>query len=226
MSTTMDEAAARDSQAAAALPRPPSPSDLAWVGAITAAKAAVVALAVDAFVNSTSPRYSGKAMKVRAIGYTAGLFVVPVAWRLRGRPEPYPRELDLAVTLPLLVDAGGNAIGIYQRAHVDDLIHFADGALLSSVVGALATPRVKTSWEAAGIAALTGTAAAGLWEIAEWVGLKLGAKGMALSYDDTMTDLIETSAGALLGGLVTLMRHPSRLRRVPGRSADPVVATA
>jgi hypothetical protein len=71
---------------------------------------------------------------------------------------------------------------------------------------------------------MTGTAAAGLWEIAEWVGLKLGAKGMALSYDDTMTDLIETSAGALLGGLVTLMRHPSRLRRVPGRAADPVVA--
>ena len=47
--------------------------------------------------------------------------------RLRGRPQPYPREIDLAGTPPLLVDAGGNAIGIYQRAHVDDLIHFADG---------------------------------------------------------------------------------------------------
>lgn len=202
---------------------PPTPADVVWTAAITSAKAAVVALAVDAFMNSTSPRYSGKAMKVRAIGYTAGLFVVPVAWRLRGRPEPYPRELDLAVTLPLLVDAGGNAVGIYQRAHVDDLIHFADGALLASVVGALATPRVKTSWEAAGVAAMAGTAGAGIWEIAEWVGLKLGARGMQLTYDDTMADMIETSAGALLGGLVTLLRHPSRLRKVPGREADPVV---
>ena len=97
------------------------------------------------------------------------------------------------MTLPLLVDAGGNAIGIYQRAHVDDVIHFADGALVAAVVGALATPRVKTSWEAAGVAALAGTAAAGLWEIGEWIGLKLGARGMDLTYDDTMTDLIETT---------------------------------
>ena len=223
VSTTLDEGAAAPSSDA---PPPPTPGEVVWVATITAAKATVIALAMDAFVNSTSPRYSGKAMRVRAIGYTAGLFLVPVAWRLRGRPQPYPRELDLAVTLPLLVDAGGNAIGIYQRAHVDDLIHFADGALLSSVVGALVTPRVKTSWEAAGVAAATGTAAAGLWEIGEWVGLKLGAKGMALTYDDTMTDLIETTAGAVLGALVTLLRHPSRLRRVPGRAADPVVRTS
>lgn len=203
---------------------PPTTGDVVWVAAITASKATVVWLAFDAFLNSSSPRYTGKAMRIRALGYAAGMLIVPVAWRLRGRPQPYPRELDLAVTLPLLVDAGGNAIGIYQRAHIDDLVHFADGALLSSVVGALATPRVKTSWEAAGVATLAGTAAAGLWEIGEWVGLKLGAKGMDLSYDDTITDLAETAAGAFLGGLVTLLRHPSRLGQVPGRPADPVVA--
>jgi hypothetical protein len=211
----------------ATLGRPASPptfGDLAWVAAIGAAKATVVWLAIDAYQNSSSPRYSGKAMRVRAIGYAAGLLSVPLIWRLRDRPQPYPRELDMAVTLPLLVDAGGNAIGIYQRAHVDDLVHFADGALLSSVVGALATPRVKTSWEAAGVAALAGAAAAAMWEIGEWLGLRLGAKGMDLSYDDTMTDLAETIAGAFLGGLVTLLRHPSRLGKVPGRPADPVVA--
>ena len=74
-----------------------------------------------------------------------------------------PRELDLAVTFPLLVDAGGNAIGLYRRAHVDDLVHFADGALVASVVGALATPRVRTPWEAAGAGlAAAGTLAAAL----------------------------------------------------------------
>jgi hypothetical protein len=203
---------------------PPTLGDVGWVAAITAAKATVIWLALDAFLNSSSPRYSGKAMRVRAVGYAGGMLLVPLAWRLRGRPQPYPRELDLAVTLPLLVDAGGNAVGLYQRAHVDDLVHFADGALLAGVVGALATPRVKTSWEAAFVAALAGTAAAGLWEIGEWVGLKLGAKGMNLSYDDTIADLAETAAGAFLGGLVTLLRHPSRLRQVPGRPSDPVVA--
>jgi hypothetical protein len=206
------------------LPRPPSPSDIAWTAAITTVKAAVLALAVDAAVNSDKPRFQGKAMKVRAIGYVGALLVVPVAWRLRGRDDPYPRELDLAVALPILVDAGGNAVGIYQGAHVDDAIHFANGALLAGVVGALASPRAKTGWEAAGFATGIGTAAAAVWEIFEWVAMKLGAKGMDLTYDDTMEDLIETSAGALLGGLVTLLRHPTRLREYPGRGPDQIVS--
>ncbi len=205
---------------------PPSRGDVAWVAAITAAKATVVALAVDAFLNSDQPRYHGKGMRLRAIGYAGGMLLVPVAWRALGRREPYPRELDLAITLPLLVDAGGNAVGIYRRAHVDDVIHFADGAIVASVVGALATPRVRTPWEAAAAGVLTGSAAAGLWEIGEWIGLKLGAQGMDLSYDDTMTDLIETTAGAVLGGVITLLRHPSRLRRVPGTKGDPLVEPA
>jgi hypothetical protein len=211
----------------AALPAsaPPTPLDIGWIAAISAAKAAVIALAIDAWVNSSAPRYSGKAMRVRALGYAGGLLAVPLLWRLRGRPQPYPRELDMAITLPLLVDAGGNAIGIYQRAHVDDLIHFADGATVASIVGALATPRTRTSWEAAGVAALTGMAAAGVWEIGEWIGLRLGARGMDLTYDDTMTDMIETMAGALLGAAITLLRHPSRLRRLPGRGADTLVRT-
>jgi len=204
--------------------RPPSISDVGWSAGITAVKATVVALAVDAFVNSNSPRFNGKAMKVRAVGYTAGLLVVPLAWRLRGRKQPYPRELDMLVALPLLADAGGNAIGIYQRKHVDDAVHFANGALLAGVVGSLAQSRTRTAWEAGAFAAAVGVAAAAIWEISEWVALKFGARGMDLSYDDTMEDLIETSAGALLGGLATLLRNPSRLRRFPGRRDDPVVA--
>ena len=203
---------------------PPTAGDIAWLASITAVKATIIALAIDAFRNSNSPRFSGKAMRVRAVGYGASLFVVPLVWRLRGRTEAYPRELDLAVALPLLADAAGNAVGIYQRAHVDDAIHFANGALLTAVVGALASPRTRTPWEAAGVATAVGVAAAGAWEMGEWVGLKLGAKGMDLSYDDTMEDLIETSAGALLGGFITLLRHPARLRQVPGRQGDPIMA--
>ena len=202
---------------------PPSPGDVAWLAASAASKAALIGLALDALLNSDSPRYSGKAMRIRALGYAGGMLLVPVIWRLRGRRVPYPRELDLAVTLPLLLDAGGNAVGIYQRRHVDDLVHFADGALLAAVVGALASPRTKTSWEAAAAATATATAAAGALEVAEWTAMKLGARGMDLTYDDTMADLAESTAGALLGGLITLLRHPERLRNVPGRAADPVV---
>lgn len=204
--------------------RPPEPEDVAWTATITAVKAVIVALAVDAFVNSHKPRFRGKAMKVRAVGYAGALLVVPLAWRIRGRKQPYPRELDLLVALPILADAGGNAIGMYQNAHVDDAIHFANGALLAGVVGALVQPRTRTAWEAAAFATAIAAAAAAGWEIFEWVAMKLGARGMDLTYDDTMEDLIETSAGALLGGLVTLLRSPARLRRVPGRANDPIVA--
>jgi hypothetical protein len=198
-------------------------SDVAWVATATAVKATIVALAVDAFVNSNKPRFRGKAMKARALGYAGALLVVPVVWRLRGRKEPYPRELDLVVALPILADAGGNAIGMYQNAHVDDAIHFANGALLAGVVGSLAQPRTRTAWEAAAFAAALGTAAGAVWEIFEWIAMKLGARGMDLSYDDTMEDLIETSGGALLGALVTLLRNPAPLRRIPGRADDPIV---
>jgi len=202
---------------------PPAPSDVAWIAAISVLKAAILALALDAAVNSDSPRFSGKAMKVRAVGYVGGLLIVPLAWRIRGRQEPYPKELDLLVALPLLGDAGGNAMGIYQHAHVDDAIHLANGALLAAMVGSLVTPRTRTAWEAASSAAAVGVAAAAGWEMLEWVASKLGARGMELSYDDTMEDLIETAAGALLGGLVTLLRHPTSLRRLPGRAGDPIV---
>lgn len=211
-------------QVTAPAPIPPSPSDLGWVAAITAVKAAVLALAADAFLDSRSPRFKGKAMKVRAIGYAGGLLVVPVAWRALRRTKRYPRELDLLVALPLLADAGGNAVGMYQNAHVDDAIHFANGALLAGIVGTLVQPRTKTAWEAGAFAASAGVASAAAWEIFEWIAFKLGARGMDLSYDDTMEDLIETSAGALLGGVVALLRHPTRLRLIPGRADDPILA--
>jgi len=203
--------------------RPPSISDLAWTAGITAVKSTIIALAVDAFVNSDSPRFSGKAMKIRAIGYAGALLVVPVAWRIAGRDERYPRELDMLVSLPLLIDAGGNAVGIYQRKHVDDAVHFANGALLAGVVGSLAEARTRTAWEASAFATAVGVGAAAMWEIFEWVAMKLGARGMELTYDATMEDMIETSAGALLGGLVTLLRHPTRLREFPGRRDDPIL---
>lgn len=222
----MPDAATVSAASPAQPAKPPSIADVGWTVAITAVKASIVALAADAAINSKQPRFKGKAMKIRALGYVGALTIVPTVWRLRGRKEPYPRELDMLVALPILADAGGNAVGIYQRAHVDDAIHFANGALLAGVVGSLASPRAKTAWEAGAFATAVGTATAAGWEIFEWVAMKLGARGMDLSYDDTMEDLIETSAGALLGGAITLLRHPTRLRRIPGQPGDPIVKRA
>jgi hypothetical protein len=187
---------------------PPSWLDRALEIAILAAKAATLACAIDGFVNADTPRLRGKAIRTRAIGYTAGLFVVPAIWRILPNRGRYPRGLDLAVTVPLLVDAAGNATGLYQEAHLDDVVHFVNAAIVSGVAGALFGTRTDEPWQAA--MAGTGTAIAGetFWEIAEYVAMKAGADGMDLTYDDTMADLAESALGAIVGGLVTWLRMP------------------
>lgn len=187
---------------------PPSWLDRALEIAIVAAKTATIACAIDGFVNADTPRLRGKAIRTRAFGYTAALFVVPAIWRVLPDRGRYPRGLDLAVTLPLLIDAAGNATGLYQEAHIDDVVHFINGAIVSAVAGSLFAMRTDEPWQAA--LAGTGVAITGetLWEIAEFAAMKLGANGMNLTYVDTVADLAESTLGAAVGGLVTWLRMP------------------
>lgn len=192
-------------------PRPTTRSPLAetvLAAAIVAAKTATIAFAIDAFVNANSPRLRGKAIRSRAIGYVGGLLVVPVAWRLLPRRSRYPRALDLAVTVPLLLDAGGNALGLYNKAHIDDVVHVANSAIVSGVAGAMFAPRVDERWQAALAGAGVAIAGESAWELLEYGAMKLGATGMDLTYDDTMADIGEGFLGALLGALFTLRRVP------------------
>src|SRR6476660_8753131 len=157
--------------------------------AIAAAKAATVGFAVDAFVNADTPRLRGKAIRTRAFGYAGALLVVPVLWWLvpdRGR---YPRALDLAVTIPLLLDAGGNALGLYEQAHIDDVVHTANSAIASGVAGALIAPHVDERWQAALAGAGVSVVAEVAWELLEYGAMRLGADGMNLTYEDTMADI-------------------------------------
>jgi hypothetical protein len=179
-----------------------------WL-ALVAAKVATIGFAIDALLHPTAHRFRGKAMRLRALGYIGTLFVVPTVWRLLPNRGRYPRGLDTAVSIPLLLDAAGNSLGIYDDAHVDDVVHVANAAIVSGVTGALVAPRVDERWQAALAAAGLGITGETLWEIMEYVAWRLGADGMNLSYTDTMEDIIESSLGAILGGLYTLARVPS-----------------
>jgi len=204
---------------AADLADPPRPGPFAfappqWLNrildlSIVATKAATVACAIDGFLHADTPRLRGKAIRTRAVGYSAGLLLVPAIWRLLPDRGRYPRGLDLAVTLPLLIDATGNALGLYETAHLDDVVHFLNAAIVSSIGGALFATRTDEAWEAA--MAGTGVAIAGetFWEIAEFVAMKAGADGMDLTYVDTIADMAESAAGAIVGGVVTWLRMPA-----------------
>jgi hypothetical protein len=184
------------------------PLEKALWAALVATKATTVAFGIDALLHANSRRFRGKAMRVRAIGYLGSLLIVPVAWRLLPNRGRYPRGLDIAVTIPLLLDAAGNGLGIYEDAHVDDMVHFANAAIAAGVAGALVAPRVDERWHAALVATGLAITAETLWEILEYTALRMGATGMDLGYADTMEDIIDSTLGAIVGGLFTLTRVP------------------
>jgi hypothetical protein len=196
--------------------RPPSWLDRVLEAAIVVAKGATLACALDAVVNAGSPRLRGKAIRTRAIGYTAGLALVPIAWRLLPDRGRYPRGLDLAVTIPLLIDAGGNAFGLYEEAHLDDVVHVLNAAILSGLASALFAGHVDEPWHAAVAGATTTISAEMAWEVAEFAAMKAGADGMNLTYEDTMADIIESSIGAIVGAAAVWLRMP-RAKRERGR---------
>ena len=191
----------------ATVARPQGFDLLAW-SALVAMKATILAIAIDAVIRPDQPRYRGKAMQTRALGYVGATLVVPLAWRLLPGRGRYPRGLDLAVSTPLLLDAIGNAAGIYQRKRIDDLVHLANGAIVAGVGGALVAPHVDERWQAAVAGAGIGIVGETFWEVAEYVAFRFGARGMDLTYEDTMDDLIESTIGALIGGAFTLTRLP------------------
>ena len=182
--------------------------DATLAAVTTVAKVVTIVCAVDALLNADSPRLRGKAIRTRAVGYTASLFIVPVLWRLLPDRGRYPQELDLAVTTPLLLDAVGNALGLYEEAHIDDVVHLANAAIVSGVAGALFAPRVDERWQAALAGAGVAIVAETAWELAEYGAWRLGADGMNLTYEDSMDDIGESWIGAVLGALFTLTRTP------------------
>jgi hypothetical protein len=187
---------------------PPPWLDRALEVAIIAAKGATIACAIDGFVNADTPRLRGKGIRARAFGYTGALFLVPAIWRMLPNRGRYPRGLDLAVTLPLLVDAAGNSLGLYDEAHLDDVVHFLNAGIASGVAGSLFATRTDDPWEAAVAGASASIAAEAIWEVGEYVAMKAGANGMNLSYGDTIGDIADTIAGAIIGGVVTWLRMP------------------
>jgi hypothetical protein len=183
-------------------------TETALSAAIVATKALTIGFALDALVNADTPRLRGKAIRTRAFGYVGALFIVPALWRLLPDRGRYPRGLDLAVTIPLLLDAGGNSLGLYDEAHIDDLVHVANSAIVSGVAGALFAPRVDERWQAALAGAGVSIAGESAWALREYGAMRLGADGMNLTYQDTMGDLFDGWVGAIVGAVFTMTRVP------------------
>ena len=82
-------------------------------------------LAFGAF--SGLDQFDGKAFGWRLILYPVAALIVPVAWRLRGSPQPYPYAADMLLVAPFLVDVAGNVLDLYDSiAWWDDVNHLVN----------------------------------------------------------------------------------------------------
>ena len=150
-------------------------------------------------VFSDLERFNGKAMLARALTYPLAALVVPVIWYPRGRPRPYPHLVDALIVLPFVIDTGGNVLDLYSVYWFDDVAHFLNWAILVSAF-ALVLRRTRLGrLPAWGLAVGFGAATEILWEIGEYVVMKLGSSGLQLTYVDTIGDLALGGCGTLLG---------------------------
>jgi hypothetical protein len=193
---------------------------------VAAMKVVTAACAIEGARHPNEKRYRGKAMRIRALGYFAGLGLVPAVWLAQSHRRPYPAGADLAVSVSLMIDAVGNTIGVYDDARLDDLVHGVNAGVLSALFGAVISPHVRSRTSATVATIAFGTAGELLWEVMEYIGEALGFKGMMLSKDDTVSDIVAAFAGTAVAAAITWVRwRPSADRPLIdwGKPAEPIV---
>jgi len=147
----------------------------------------------------------GKAMPARAPIFLASAVLVPLLARRR-RWEPYPHVADALLAAPFLLDTLGNLLGIYDAAEsTDDVLHFLNWLLLVAAFHAFRFRNVDDRRDALLLGYGFGALAIVGWEALEWLvsedGIG-GADGLALTYGDTIGDLVLSSTGGLVGSLL------------------------
>ncbi len=148
---------------------------------------------------------AGKAMGFRAPLFLAPAVVIPVLARWRSW-DPYPHTADALVSLPFLIDTLGNLFGFYDRfAVTDDVLHTVNWVPLVAAFHAFRFRNVFDQRDAVLLGYGFGALAIVWWEILEWAVSEDGfggAGGLALTYGDTIGDLLLSSTGGLIGSVL------------------------
>jgi hypothetical protein len=129
-------------------------------------------------------------------------------WRLRA----LPRGLDCVAPLGALIVSPGYGLGwFYGINPFDEVVHFANGALLGAVFAALLQTdgRPRTAWGLVWRTAAFGMALGVVWEIFE------AATHLIGDFTDTWTDIALGTLGAALAGWAASWR----VGRAVGRAA-------
>ncbi len=175
-----------------------------WVN--LAVKIALVA-AFAVAIGLSPDTVEGKAMGFRAPLFLAPIVVVPLIARLRSW-DPYPHTADSLLAAPFLIDTLGNLLGVYDEfPQTDDVLHAINWVLLVGAFHAFRFRNIGDRRNAVLLGYGFGAITIVWWEILEWAVSEDGfggAGGLALTYEDTIGDLLLSSTGGLIGSIIAV----------------------
>lgn len=159
-------------------------------------------------------RFEGKAFEYRLAFYPLLMLFVPAVWwyvARRAEPPPDPPYGAFALVMaPFLIDITGNSLNLYDTVDWwDNFNHFANWLLLLTGIGLIICGGVRPRWAVVVVITGAGAILAIGWEAAEWYGFIRQGTELEGAYENTLSDEVLGTLGALLAGLIVLRRNDS-----------------
>jgi glycopeptide antibiotics resistance protein len=102
-----------------------------------------------------------------------------------------------------VLDLLGNLVNLFDTIdQFDDFLHFANWTFLVAAFVLFLSPYVLARWNLVMLGSGLGAMAIIAWEAVEWVIQEMGTTGLQLTYDDTVGDLVLSTAGGILGAVL------------------------
>ena len=175
---------------------------------------AIASLAFCLVVGLVVPmeRLDGKGWPARAAGYPLSSVVMGAIWLVRGQKGRFPYIPTALLVTPFILDLLGNLFRFFDTVqNFDDFLHFVNWMFLCAAFVAMFDPANLASWNRAALGTGFGAFAIILWEFLEYLIMQSGTTGLHLSYEDTVTDLLLSSSGGLVGSLAMVRLFPKRV---------------
>ena len=175
---------------------------------------AIASLAFCLLVGLVVPmeRLDGKGWPARAAGYPLSSVVMGAIWLVRGQKGRFPYIPTALLVTPFILDLLGNLFRFFDTVqNFDDFLHFVNWMFLGAAFVAMFDPANLASWNRAALGTGFGAFAIILWEFLEYLIMQSGTTGLHLSYEDTVTDLLLSSSGGLVGSLAMVRLFPKRV---------------
>ena len=165
---------------------------------------AVTALALCLLVGLIVPmeRLDGKGWPARTVGYPLSALAMGTIWILRKKKGTFPYLPTALLVTPFVLDLLGNLFQFFDTVqNFDDLLHFINWMFLCAAFVAMFDPANLAPWNRSALGTGFGALAIILWEFMEYLIMQSGTTGLHLSYEDTVTDLLLSSSGGLIGSV-------------------------